>query len=107
MSAKTSQLEKAHVLHSLFSLNQNIKGMEGFKSDEKYVYIEDKHHIGDLDLLHNEANKGENHSNVITFTVMFMIMCVATVFCCYLNYSFPFTLSKNVFIMSAIAYAGD
>jgi heme/copper-type cytochrome/quinol oxidase subunit 4 len=81
--------------------------LEEYKSDQKFLYIEDKHHIGDLDLLHNEAEKGENKSNVITFTVMFAIMCIATVFCCYLNYNFPSKLSKDVFIVFAIAFISD
>ena len=54
--------------------------------DDKYLLIEDKHHIGDIDLLHNEATKGENSSNIITFMTIFGIICVGAVFCCYLNY---------------------
>jgi hypothetical protein len=57
--------------------------------------------------LNNEAGKGENTSNVITFTVMFGIICISTVVCCYLNYTFSATLSKNVFYMFLIAFVGD
>ena len=71
------------------------------------MFIEDKHHIGDLDLLHNESNKGENRSNIITFSVMLAIVCISAVFCCYLNYGFNIELSKKVFYMFLIAFVGD
>lgn len=38
---------------------------------------------------------------------MFGIICISTVVCCYLNYTFSATLSKNVFYMFLIAFVGD
>ncbi len=84
-----------------------MDGFDDIDPNKKYVFIEDKHHIGDLDLLNNEAGKGENKSNIVTFTIMFAIIGVSTVFCCYLNYNFPALLSKNVFIMFLIAFVAD
>jgi len=75
--------------------------------DKKYLFIEDKHHIGDLDLLENEATKGENSSNMIAFTIMFVIIGAGSVFCCYLNYYLDSALSKYVFYMFLIAFVGD
>jgi hypothetical protein len=49
--------------------------------------------MGDLDLLENEALKGENKSSVITFSVLFVIIACASGVCCYLNYSFSSTLA--------------
>jgi hypothetical protein len=84
-----------------------VKGIGTLRSEDKYLFIEDKHHIGDVDMLQNEATKGENNSNVLTFTVMFAIMCLSAVFCCYLNYNFPATLSRNVFYMFLITFFAD
>lgn len=81
--------------------------MEDASSEDKYIFIEDKHAIGDLDLLNNEATKGENHSSTLTFMVMFSIILVSVAICCYLNYNFPPLLSKNVFYMFAGAIVGD
>lgn len=58
-------------------------------------------------MLDNEATKGENKSNVLTFTIMFAILCVSTVFCCYLNYHFSAILSKKAFYMFLIAFGAD
>lgn len=88
-------------------MHKHVEGFEGVPDDQKILFIEDKHHIGDLDLLNNEAGKGENKSNVLTFTVMFAIICISTVVCCYLNYTFSATLSKNVFYMFLIAFVAD
>jgi hypothetical protein len=88
-------------------MHKHVEGFETVNPDQKILFIEDKHHIGDLDLLNNEANKGENSSNVITFTVMFLVICISAVVCCYLNYTFTSILSKNVFYMFLIAFVGD
>jgi hypothetical protein len=69
--------------------------------------MEDNHAIGDMDLLNNEALKGENRSNVLTFIITFAILGVSAIICCYLNYTFSATLSKYIFIMFAIAFAVD
>ena len=47
-------------MKTFFNLAAEIKNIENADENEKYVYIEDKHAIGDLDLLNNEATKGEN-----------------------------------------------
>lgn len=70
----------------MFGIHKQVEGFGTVDPDKKYIFIEDKHHIGDLDLLHNEAGKGENSSNMLTFTVMFAIIGLGSVFCCYLNY---------------------
>lgn len=56
--------------------------------EDKYIFVEDKHAMGDMDLLENEAFKGENKSNVLTFGALFTIIAVASAVCCYLNYTF-------------------
>jgi hypothetical protein len=35
----------------------NIHGIDDADFEEKYVFIEDKHNIGDQDLLNNEGTK--------------------------------------------------
>lgn len=63
--------------------------------------------MGDLDLLENEALKGENSSNVITFCVLFVIIAVASGVCCYLNYTFQTALAQYVFYMFIASFIGD
>ena len=63
--------------------------------------------MGDLDLLENEAFKGENKSNVVTFSVLFVIIAIASAVCCYLNYTFQTTLAQAVFYMFIISFFGD
>jgi hypothetical protein len=58
-------------------------------------------------LLENEALKGENSSNVMTFSVLFIIVACASGVCCYLNYSFPATLAQYVFYMFVGSFVGD
>ena len=60
-----------------------------------------------MDLLNNEALKGENKYNVVAFVATFIILAVAAIVCCYLNYTFSSTLSKYIFIMFSIAFAVD
>ena len=38
---------------------------------------------------------------------MFILICVASVFCCYLNYTFDATVSRNVFYIFLIAFGAD
>jgi len=75
--------------------------------DEKYIFIEDRHAIGDMDLLNNEALKGENKSNISTFVVLFLVIACASAICCYLNYQFPTLLAQYVFYMFVGAWVGD
>jgi hypothetical protein len=63
-----------------------IDGLHEADSEEKYIFIEDKHAIGDTELLDNEALKGENKSNVTTFAILFMAITCGMAICCYLNY---------------------
>ena len=70
-----------------------IEGCDEADENEKYIFIEDKHAIGDTELLENEANKGENRSNVTSFIILFVIIAVASAVCCYLNYTFSKTLA--------------
>ena len=85
----------------------DIEGADDANTDDKYIFIEDKHAIGDLDLLENEALKGENQSNVITFAVLFVIIAIASGICCYLNYTFSTALAKYVFYMFIASFFGD
>jgi len=80
-------------IKDVFPLQVGIEGVEDADPDTKYIYIEDKDAIGDEDLLNNEANKGDNNSNVTTFMVLFIIIAVAAAVCCYLNYNFSKTLA--------------
>ena len=74
---------------------------------DKFAFIEDKHAIGERELLSNEALKGENKANVLTFGIIFIIIAVACITCCYLNYTFPALLSKYIFFMSIGAFFVD
>jgi c-di-AMP phosphodiesterase-like protein len=60
-----------------------------------------------MDLLENEAFKGENKSNLTTFVVLFVIIAIAAAFCCYLNYTFQTLLAQAVFIMFICSFFGD
>ena len=91
----------------MFDLQVGIDGIEDAEEDTKYVFVEDKHAIGDMDLLYNEAEKGENKSNLYTFIALFMIISLSACFCCYLNYTFADTLSRAVFYMFVSAFVGD
>jgi len=79
---------RGKAIKDIFELQVGIEGIEEAEEEEKYVFVEDKHAIGDMDLLYNEAEKGENKSNLYTFVVMFMIIALSAMFCCYLNYTF-------------------
>ena len=63
--------------------------------------------LGKQHLLHNEAFKGENKSNVLTFGIIFVIIAIACITCCYLNYTFPALLSKFIFFMFVGAFFMD
>jgi hypothetical protein len=63
--------------------------------------------MGDMDLLENEAIKGENKSNITTFGVLFVIIAVASAVCCYLNYTFASTLAQAVFYMFICSFFAD
>jgi hypothetical protein len=69
-------------------LQVGIEGADDANTEDKYIFVEDKHAMGDMDLLENEALKGENKSNLTTFVVLFVIIAIASAFCCYLNYTF-------------------
>jgi hypothetical protein len=60
-----------------------------------------------MDLLYNEAEKGENKSNLYTFIVLFIIIALAAMFCCYLNYTFHSKLAEAVFYMFIGSFFGD
>lgn len=63
--------------------------------------------MGDMDLLENEAFKGENKSNVYTFGALFIIIAASSAVCCYLNYTFQATLAQAVFYMFIASFFGD
>lgn len=84
-----------------------IDGLEHADQDQKYIYIEDQHAIGDQDLLLNEAVKGENKSYICTVVVMFLVLAGSAIICCYLNYKFTKILAIKVFYMFAGAFFGD
>ena len=104
---KKKNQDTGSALIGLFGINQEVGNFNQADKAQKYLFIEDKHHIGDQDLLDNEATKGENKSNMITFTVMFIIIAAGSVFCCYLNYYLDPVLSENVFFMFLVSFAGD
>jgi hypothetical protein len=60
-----------------------------------------------MELLYNEAEKGENKSNLITFVVLFIIIALSAVICCYLNYTFTELLAEYVFYMFVGSLFGD
>ena len=60
-----------------------------------------------MDLLDNEGVKNENHGTVVTFIVLFMIIAVACIFSCYLNYTFSSTLARDVFYMFIGSFLAD
>ncbi len=51
---------KKKAIKDIFGLEVDIEGVDDAPDQEKYIYIEDKHALGDLDLLDNEAQKDEN-----------------------------------------------
>lgn len=88
-------------------MNVGIDGVDDANEDDKYIFVEDRHAMGDMDLLENEALKGENKSNVMTFGILFAIIAIASGVCCYLNYTFSSALAQYVFIMFIISFFGD
>lgn len=98
---------RGKAIKDVFDLQVGIDGIDDAEEDTKYVFVEDRHAIGDMDLLYNEAEKGENKSNLYTFIVLFMIISLSACFCCYLNYTFAETLSRAVFYMFVGAFVGD
>ena len=85
---------KGKRIKDIFPMQVEIDGLDDDADDQaKYLFIEDKHAIGDLDLLDNEAFKGENHSFITTFIVLFLIIACSSAICCYLNYTFSRALS--------------
>lgn len=44
---------RGKALRDIFDLQVGIEGVEDADSEEKYIFIEDKHAIGDIDLLDN------------------------------------------------------
>lgn len=98
---------RGKAIKDVFDLQVGIDGIDEAEEDTKYVFVEDKHAMGDMDLLYNEAEKGENKSNLYTFIALFMILALSACFCCYLNYTFAETLSRAVFYMFVGAFVGD
>lgn len=84
---------KRQKVKDVFNVEVNIQGVDEADGEDKYVFVEDKHAIGDVELLENEAVKGENRSNVTTFVVLFIVISVSSAICCYLNYTFAAILS--------------
>lgn len=58
-------------------------------------------------MLNNEALKGENKSNIVTFMITFVVIAAAAMVCCYLNYTFSTILSRYIFIMFGAAFLID
>jgi len=77
----------------------DIDGVGEAPQNEKYIFVEDKHAMGDLDLLENEGGKTETKSTTYVFIALFIIISAAAVMCCYLNYTLSTTLAKDVFFM--------
>jgi hypothetical protein len=106
-SYKYGEAKKGKRLRDIFDMQVEIEGAYTADPDKKYIFIEDTAHIGDIDLLENEASKGENHSMITTFVVLFIVIAGAAIFCCYLNYNFSEDLSRYVFYMFAGGFIGD
>ena len=51
---------KGKAIKDIFGLQVDIDGVDDADGEDKYIFVEDKHAIGDMDLLENEAFKGEN-----------------------------------------------
>lgn len=106
-NASTSSKRRRRAIKDIFPMQVKIDGADEANEEAKYIYVEDKYALGDLDLLENEALKGENQSNVMTFTVLFIIIACASGVCCYLNYSFTSLLAQYVFYMFVGGFLGD
>ncbi len=94
---------KKKAIKDIFGLEVDIEGVDDAPGEEKYIYIEDKHALGDLDLLENEAGKDENTQTVAFFVVLFMIASMSAIVCSYLNYTFDPDLATRVFGIFAAA----
>jgi hypothetical protein len=99
--------KKGKALRDIFDLQVGIHGAENADPEAKYIFIEDTAAIGDVELLENEASKGENKSNITTFVVLFLIISLASIICCYLNYNFSKALAQYVFFMFIGGFFGD
>lgn len=99
--------KKGRAMKDVFELQVGIEGAEEASAEDKYIFVEDQHALGDVDMLGNEAEKGENTSNLLTYGALFLIIAVAAGICCYFNYTFPATLAKAVFWMFLGSFLGD
>jgi hypothetical protein len=61
---------------------------------EKYLFVEDTHALGEIEMLENEAGKKENFTNLATFVGSFTLMAIATIMCCYFNYKFDKVVTR-------------
>ena len=98
-SNKMLSLMKKKAIKDMFELQVKIYGIDKARENEKYIYLYDRHAIGDRDFLQNEALKAENKSNIVTLLIMFIVFSCSAIACCYLNYKFDKTLSRNVFFI--------
>jgi hypothetical protein len=104
---EVSHIKARKAIKDIFGMQVNINGIDDADFEQKYVFIEDKHNIGDEEMLNNEGTKGENQTNVMTFMVMFLLIACSAAVCCYLNYQFDTLLAKYVFYMFVGAFLGD
>ena len=91
-------------IKDILNLQVEIEGVDHAEAEDKYIFIEDKHALGDMALLENEAQKTENSTTMATFIVIFIITAIAAAMCCYFNYTFHSELARAVFVMFIVAF---
>lgn len=98
---------KKKTIKDILNLQVDIEGIDVAEPEEKYIFIEDKHALGDMALLENEAGKSENATTMTSFIVIFIITAIAAAMCCYFNYTFESELAQAVFFMFLGSFFGE
>lgn len=98
---------KKMAIKDVLGIKFEIKGAEEIPVKEKYLFVEDQHAMGDLDMLESEAAKKENLTNVVTFVASFTLIALITIMCCYFNYKFSPAVASKVFYLYAAAWVLD
>jgi hypothetical protein len=94
-------------IKDVLGIKFDIKGAEDIDIKEKYLFVEDQHAMGDLDMLESEAVKKENITNIITFISAFTLISLITIMCCYFNYKFSTAVAQRVFFIYVVAWLLD
>lgn len=93
----------------MLGLNFKLEGLDNEDETvkEKYLFVEDMHAMGEIEMLENEAGKKENITNLVTFIGAFTLMAIATIMCCYFNYKFEREVARQVFWLFVLAWFMD